>query len=321
MSRAEKKLEVTVVPEAANQRLDKYLAQLPEVPSRSYAEKAISEGLITVNGEQVKRSYKVCAGDRISVVLPPPKEISLEPEPIPLKVLYEDADLIIVDKPRGMVVHPAAGHESRTLVNALLYHADDLSGIGGELRPGIVHRLDKDTTGLLVAAKNDFTHLALSKALKAREIHRWYLALVHGRPKAEEGSIEAPVGRHPVNRKKMAVTAGGRPAFTRYRVLETYGEYSLLQLKLKTGRTHQIRVHLAYIGLPVVADPVYGKGGELGLAGQALHAFRLRLIHPRSGELLDYYTPPPADFQRALGDIGGLSPDYAQLAVDNWGLD
>lgn len=314
-------LRIQVGPEASGLRLDKYLGSLDEIPSRSFAEKAILEGLVTVNGEQVKRKYQVNVGDLINVIIPPPKEIELEPVPMDLDILYEDQDLLIVNKPREMVVHPGAGHNENTLVNALLSHCTDLSGIGGALRPGIVHRLDKDTTGLLVVAKNDFAHLALSHDLKERTIHRWYLAIIKGRPKAESGLIDAPIARHKVNRKKMAVDPLGRSALTYYRVLQSFGKYSLLQLKLRTGRTHQIRVHLASIGLPVVGDATYGKGESAGLAGQALHAFRLRLIHPGTKEVLDYYSPPPSDFQGALYSLGGTPVDYEELALDNWGLD
>lgn len=316
-----RQIEVCVEPGCAGMRLDKFVGSLPDVPSRSFAEKAISKGLVTVNGHPVRPSYRVAASDRVKVIISPPVEIQLIPQEIQLETVYEDKDLLIINKPRGLVVHPGAGHHQETLVNALLYHCSDLSGIGGELRPGIVHRLDKDTTGLLVVAKNDATHLALARALKSRDIHRWYLALTHNQPKAPEGLIDAPIGRHRVNRKKMAVVPQGRPAVTWYRVVKLLPRHALLQLKLQTGRTHQIRVHLAHVGLPVVADPVYGSGLELELAGQALHACRLRLVHPRTQEVLDFFAPLPVDFEQAWQRLGGENIDYSRLAIDNWGLD
>ncbi|NLY56228.1 MAG: RluA family pseudouridine synthase [Firmicutes bacterium] len=314
------RLELSVDEQDAGLRIDRYLSGRA-LPSRSLAEKVISAGLVTVNGAKVKPSYRVSPGDLIVVLIPPPQEVEVRPEPISLDIVYEDGDLLVVNKPRGLVVHPGAGHQNRTLVNALLYHCTDLSGIGGELRPGIVHRLDKDTTGLLVVAKNDFAHAALAAMLKDRQIHRWYLAIVRGAPATGEGLIDAPIGRHRIHRQKMAVHQSGRHAVTKYRVLAHYPGYSLVQLKLRTGRTHQIRVHLHFIGTPVVGDQVYGKGPELGLPGQALHACRLRFNHPRTGATIDCFVPPPADFQQAVQTLAPDGFNYEYLALDNWGLD
>lgn len=314
------RLELVVDEQASGMRIDRYLNGRA-LSSRSLAEKVIAGGLVTVNGSPVKPSYRVSSGDRVVVVMLPPKPVEVKPEAISLDIVYEDSDLLVVNKPRGLVVHPGAGHHSRTLVNALLYHCTDLSGIGGELRPGIVHRLDKDTTGLLVVAKNDFTHTALAAMLKARHIHRWYLAVVRGTPTSSEGLIDAPIGRHRIHRQKMTVHQAGRNAITNFRVLARYPGYSLLQLKLRTGRTHQIRVHLHFIGTPVAGDPVYGKGSELGLTGQALHACRLRFIHPRTGEIVDCFAPPPADFQAVVDTLSADGYNYDNLALDNWGLD
>ncbi|MDI3281180.1 MAG: RluA family pseudouridine synthase [Bacillota bacterium] len=289
--------------EAAGSRLDVFLAAHHLVPSRSAAQRLIEGGRVLVDGAAVRKpSYRLRPGERVEVRLPPPAPVEVVPEEIPLDILYEDEDLVVVNKPRGMPVHPGAGRSSGTLVNALLAHCRDLSGVGGALRPGIVHRLDKDTTGLLVVAKHDAAHLHLARQIKERRVTRIYLALVHGRLPAAEGKIEAPIGRHPVARKKMAVVARrGRAALTYYRVLEEWARFSLLEVKLGTGRTHQIRVHLAYLGHPVAGDPTYGRRrAELGLEGQALHAAVLGFCHPRTGEYVEFSAPPPEDFQRAL---------------------
>jgi 23S rRNA pseudouridine1911/1915/1917 synthase len=291
-----------VRPEEAGLRLDVHLAQNGAGPSRAYIQKLIAGDSVSINGKTSRASQRLAVGDEILLSDPGPSALdSVAPEEIPLSVVYEDRDLLVIDKPRGMVVHPAPGNYRGTLVNALLAHCGDLSGIGGKIRPGIVHRLDKDTTGLLVVAKNDLAHLGLAAQIKARAMTRIYLALIHGAMPAAAGKLEMPIARHPRDRKRMAVVAGGRPAVTFYRVLETLGNYSLLQIKLATGRTHQIRVHFSAIGHPVVEDRTYGRHcGDFVLSGQALHAAELILSHPRTGETMHFQAPPPSDFQEAL---------------------
>lgn len=297
----------TVPPEAAGQRLDVYAAALPGIVSRSMAQRLIEGGELTVDGRSARPSLRLAGGERIAYTVLPPEPAAAEPEAIPLDILYEDADLLVVNKPRGMVVHPAVGNRRGTLVNAVLAHAGELSGIGGVARPGIVHRLDKDTSGVMVIAKNDFAHLGLAAQFKVHSLDRRYLALVKGRLPAVEGTVEGNIGRHPTQRKKMAVVAGGgKPAVTHWRVLEEFPGYTLLEARLETGRTHQIRVHLSHLGHPVAGDPVYGgKAGELGLKGQALHAAVLGFRHPRTGEALSFRTDPPPDFQAALALLRG----------------
>lgn len=273
--------------------------------SRSEVQRLLDEGHVTVTGPKAKQkaSYKVEPGDRITVTIPDPVPLDLVAEAIPLDVVYEDDDLLVINKARGMVVHPAAGHWSGTLVNAVLGHVDDeLEEVGGEMRPGIVHRLDKDTTGLLVVAKTPQAHHSLADQIRERTAKREYLALVHGAPPVDTGTVDAPIGRHPKDRKRMAVTLShGRHAVTHFRVLERYSHYALLQCRLETGRTHQIRVHMAYIGHPVVGDPVYGtRKQHLGMTAQALHARLLSFTHPRTGELLEFTAEPPADMQEAI---------------------
>lgn len=261
---------LTVKEEESGQRIDRYLSGKDIFSSRAFLQKLIKADKVKVNGTPVKASYKLESTDEIEVDYAEPQPLEVQAEDLPLEILYEDGDLIVINKPRGMVVHPAAGNSRGTLVNALLAHCHDLSGIGGVIRPGIVHRLDKDTSGVLVAAKNDRAHLCLAKQLKDHTMIRRYLALVHGRFKEDAGRIDAPIGRHPVQRKKMAVVAGGKPAITHYRVLEELGGYTLVELRLETGRTHQIRVHMRHIGHPVAGDQVYGRGKEpLSLEGQA----------------------------------------------------
>lgn len=298
--------DLTVGVEDRGCRLDTYLAKELDDLSRNRIQQLIVEGRVLLNDIICKdKNFRLQNDDRISISIPPPEEPSAEPEDIQLDVIYEDSDLLVINKPRGMVVHPAPGHSGGTVVNALLNHCSDLSGIGGVMRPGIVHRLDKDTSGLLIVAKNDLAHRALSGQLKARKLRREYFALVHGRVSPKIGRIEAPIARHPQHRKKMAVIEGGRKAVTRYRVIKYYGHYSFLKLNLETGRTHQIRVHLSYLGYPVVGDPIYAKGGkgdlppELKLP-QALHASRLFFSHPRSEKQLEFYAPLPEPFKRAL---------------------
>jgi 23S rRNA pseudouridine1911/1915/1917 synthase len=261
----------------------------------------MDKGLVLVNARQARPSLRLRAGDLIRMTVPPPEEVALVPEAIPLDIVYEDEDLLVVNKPAGLVVHPAVGHHRGTLVNALLDHCSDLSGIGGYLRPGIVHRLDKDTSGLLLVSKSDPAHQGLSAQLKARQIKRKYLALVCGEVRSGQGLIDAPLGRDPKDRKRIAVVAGGRTARTHYRIKERFAGYTLLDVELETGRTHQIRVHLAYAGYPVAGDPVYGpRRNPLCLPGQALHAYRIVFTHPRTDELMAFEAPLPPAFREAL---------------------
>ncbi len=283
-------------------RLDSFLVEKALAPSRTYIQNLIKEGHVTINGKVVKPSYRISPTDLIEVILLEVKELVLEAEPIPLDVIYEDEDIIVINKPRGMVVHPAAGNYFGTLVNALLWHCETLSDMNDKLRPGIVHRLDKDTSGVIVAAKTNMAYISLTEQIKKRSMIRRYIALIHGRLKTERGTIKAPIGRHPVNRKKMAVVKeGGREGITHFEVLEIFRGYSLIRVTLETGRTHQIRVHLLHIGHAVAGDPIYGgRAGELGLAGQALHAELLRFHHPRSGEILEFCAPMPLDMIEAI---------------------
>lgn len=315
-----------VVGELSGTRLDVALAGLLPDSSRSEVKRLVElteEAGVWVNERREKVSYKLRAGDQIRVLRPSAREVPLLPEAIPLEIVFEDTDLLVINKPKGMVVHPAPGAESGTLVNAVLAHVSDLSGIGGERRPGIVHRLDKDTSGLIMVAKNDFTHRALQAQIQARTAERRYLALLWGVPKFQHATIDAPIGRHPVERKRMAVLTEGRhttrPAKTELFVQKTYsGVFTLVEAKLHTGRTHQIRVHAAYTGFPVVGDPVYGGVRKLPasafsskkqppilaalerLEGQALHAWSLAFDHPRSGERLHFTAPPPKNFQELM---------------------
>ncbi len=285
-------------------RLDSFIAGETEL-SRTQAQRMIHEGEILLNGKAVKPNAMTQLGDLVDITYPDPVETDVLPENIPLDILYEDKDLLVINKPQGMVVHPSAGHENGTLVNALLYHIHDLSGIGGELRPGIVHRIDKMTSGLLVVAKNDAAHRALSDQFRDHSAHRSYAALVDGNLREDSGTIDAPLARHPVDRKRMAIVAGGREAVTHWHVAARYGQYTLLQIELETGRTHQIRVHLASIQHPVTGDDVYGREKRpFGLSGQALHGYRLVLKHPVTGEKMVFYAPLPDYFITALQKAG-----------------
>ena len=287
-----------IIKEAGN-RLDKALADLTEL-SRSQANEAIKAGTVLVNGKSAKAKYAVIEGDVITYELPEEEVLEYKAEDIPLDIIYEDADVAVVNKPQGMVVHPSAGHTSGTLVNALMYHVKDLSSINGGVRPGIVHRIDKDTSGLLMIAKNDKAHNALAAELKDKKSLRKYVAIVHGNLPNDRGVIEAPIGRSDKDRKKQAVTAKGKPAVTRFTVLERFGNYTLVELQLETGRTHQIRVHMAYIGHPVAGDPLYGPRKTLKGHGQFLHAKTLGFTHPTTGELVEFTAEEPAIFKETL---------------------
>ena len=292
-------MELKIDAAAAGLRLDKAVADLTEL-SRGLANEQIKNGQILVNGEAKKAKYAVKEGDVISYEVPEPEVVEYVPEDIPLEIVYQDEDVAVINKPQGMVVHPSAGHTSGTLVNALMYHIKDLSGINGVLRPGIVHRIDKDTSGLLMIAKNDQAHLALADELKDKKSLRKYWAIVHGNLPNDRGVIEAPIGRSEKDRKKQAVTAKGKPALTRFQVLERFGDYTLVELQLETGRTHQIRVHMAYIGHPVAGDEVYGPRKTLKGHGQFLHARTLGFTHPRTGEVLEFTAEAPAIFLETL---------------------
>ena len=292
-------MELKIDAAAAGLRLDKAVADLTEL-SRGLANEQIKNGQILVNGEAKKAKYAVKEGDVISYEVPEPEVVEYVAENLPLEIVYQDEDVAVVNKPQGMVVHPSAGHTSGTLVNALMYHIKDLSGINGVLRPGIVHRIDKDTSGLLMIAKNDQAHLALADELKDKKSLRKYWAIVHGNLPNDRGVIEAPIGRSEKDRKKQAVTAKGKPALTRFQVLERFGDYTLVELQLETGRTHQIRVHMAYIGHPVAGDEVYGPRKTLKGHGQFLHARTLGFTHPRTGEVLEFTAEAPAIFLETL---------------------
>ena len=293
----------TVSPEEAGQRIDVLASGQVEDLTRSGVQKLLSDGHVIVNGKPVGKAYRVAAGDNIEISIPAPTPIAAKAQDIPLSILYEDDDLLVVDKPKGMVVHPAPGNPDGTLVNALLYHCgDSLSGINGEVRPGIVHRIDKDTSGLLVVAKNDAAHVALQEQIQAHSFTREYRAVVHGNVKEDTGTIDAPIGRNPKDRKKMAVTTQhSREAVTHFEVLERFGNYTYLKCRLETGRTHQIRVHMAYKGHPVAGDPVYGPSNTpKSLGGQCLHAGLIGFIHPRTGEYMEFSSELPESFTKFL---------------------
>ena len=291
--------------ESKNQRLDAFLASSLDSLTRSQATRLIESGEVAVNGRAVGKSYKLAGGEDIAVTLPEPEPVEAVPQDIPLDVVYEDADVIVVNKPSGMVVHPAPGHPDGTLVNALLYHcAGTLSGIGGALRPGIVHRIDRDTSGLIIAAKNDAAHQYLSAQLADHTLARTYECIVVGALREDRGTVDAPIARHPTDRKRMAVVAGGREAVTHWEVIARYPGYTHVRCRLETGRTHQIRVHMAYIGHPILGDTVYGAKKEVpGLTGQCLHAVGLRFLHPRTHEVVELFCPLPEEFTRMLQKI------------------
>ncbi len=291
--------------ESKNQRLDAFLASSLDGLTRSQATRLIESGEVAVDGRAVSKSYKLAGGEDIAVTLPEPEPVEAVPQDIPLDVVYEDADVIVVNKPSGMVVHPAPGHPDGTLVNALLYHcAGTLSGVGGALRPGIVHRIDRDTSGLIIAAKNDAAHQYLSAQLADHTLARTYECIVVGKLREDRGTVDAPIARHPTDRKRMAVVAGGREAVTHWEVIARYPGYTHVRCRLETGRTHQIRVHMAYIGHPILGDTVYGAKKDVpGLTGQCLHAVGLRFLHPRTHEVVELSCPLPEEFTRMLQKI------------------
>ena len=298
---------IQISAEESGERIDALLARIFPELSRSMIQRCMEQGAVTLNGRPAKKNARAAEGDLVDFVLPETEELPLTPQDIPLDVLYEDGDLIVVNKPRGLMVHPAPGHPDGTLVNALLYHCgDSLSGVGGAKRPGIVHRIDKDTSGLLVAAKNDFAHQGLSAQLADHSLYRVYEAVACGGFRESSGTVDRPVGRHPTDRKRMAVTEkNSKPAVTHWEVLAAYKGYSHIRCRLETGRTHQIRVHMASLGHPLLGDGLYGaKCPDKGLEGQCLHARQLRLIHPRSGAELTLESPLPDYFMDVLARLG-----------------
>ncbi|MCV3114257.1 RluA family pseudouridine synthase [Enterococcus hirae] len=281
-------------------RIDKVLTGLFNDYSRSQIQLWLKDGAVSVNGQVVKANYKVKKNDEIVIAVPEPETLSIEAEDIPLEIVYEDEAVAVVNKPQGMVVHPSAGHPNGTMVNALMYHVKDLSSINGVIRPGIVHRIDKDTSGLLMVAKNDLAHESLAKQLKDKTSLRKYVALVHGVIPHEKGTINAPIGRSKVNRKMQAVREDGKPAVTHFNVLERFNDFTLVELTLETGRTHQIRVHMKYIGYPLAGDPVYGPSKTLKVNGQFLHAKLLGFTHPITGQKMVFEAPLPTIFEKTL---------------------
>ncbi len=309
MSRVNEEKILKISPEYAGQRLDRVLDRLLEEYTRSHLQKLIEEGCVFIDGRGVKASYKVKAGEEISLTLPDLKEPDILAEEIPLSIVYEDEDMLVVEKPQGMVVHPATGNYTGTLVNALLAHCgDSLSGINGEKRPGILHRIDKDTSGLLLVAKNDMAHQSLAMQIKEHSLTRAYQALVHGGFREDSGRINLPIGRHHTDRKKMAVTyRNSKEAVTNFTVLERFGAYTLVECRLETGRTHQIRVHMSHQGHPVVGDPVYGvKKENFSLNGQLLHAWKVGFVHPRTGDYLEFESALPEYFEKILKRLRNL---------------
>ncbi|HWQ77075.1 MAG TPA: RluA family pseudouridine synthase [Syntrophomonas sp.] len=297
-------VDLQVTEEMEGERLDVFISDSMEELSRSTVQNLIKTGRVQVDGSSSKSSYRVKTGDTVRVEVPQLQPIALAPQDLYLPIIYQDQDLVVVDKPKGMVVHPAHGNWDGTMVNALLYHIKDLSGINGELRPGIVHRLDKDTSGVMVVAKNDRAHQCLAEQIRVHSINREYIALVHGVIKEDRGRIDAPIGRSPADRKKMAVVRDGREAVSDYEVLKRYPNYTLVKVKLLTGRTHQIRVHFAYIKHAVVGDPLYSSARKhFNLDSQALHARLLGFDHPRSGEYMEFESPLPPYFQAILAQL------------------
>ncbi|ALQ69471.1 RluA family pseudouridine synthase [Bacillus cereus] len=293
-------VQVTVAEEQKNERIDKFVAEINSEWSRSQVQQWIKDDVVTVNGKSVKVNYKVKENDEITVTIPEPEALDIQAEDMNLEIYYEDADVLVVNKPRGMVVHPAPGHTSGTLVNGLMHHCTDLSGINGVMRPGIVHRIDKDTSGLLMVAKNDMAHESLVNQLVAKTVTRRYKAIVHGVIPHDKGTIDAPIGRDKKERQSMTVDENGKNAVTHFQVLERFKDFTLVECRLETGRTHQIRVHMKYIGYPLAGDPKYGPKKTLDMNGQALHAGILGFDHPRTGEYIQFEAPIPEVFEDAL---------------------
>ncbi len=301
-----KEIKITVEDIEEPTRIDLYLSRELNDISRSYVQKLIKKGNVKVNNSVIdSKKLKIDEEDEIEIIIPEPEKLKLKPQNIPIEILYEDEDVLVVNKPQGMVVHPAPGHYSGTLVNALLYHCKNLSSINGIIRPGIVHRIDKDTSGVLMIAKNNKSHNFLADQLRDHTVKRIYMALVHGNIKEESGTVDAPIGRHPVNRLKRAVIENNsKKAVTHFKVVERYSNYTLVELQLETGRTHQIRVHMSYIGYPLVGDPLYGiKREKFNLNGQALHAKILGFVHPSTFKFMEFDTPLPEYFQGLLRKI------------------
>lgn len=296
-----------VMEEQEGERLDKYLSMIYPDTSRSFFQKLIKNNGVLVNQKSEKANYRINFEDVVTIYFPDAVETTIEPEDIPLDILYEDEDLLIVNKPKGMVVHPSAGHYSGTLVNAIMYHCQDsLSGINGEIRPGIVHRIDMDTTGSLIVCKNDASHVNIAEQIKVHSVNRIYEGIVFGNVKEDEGTIEGSIGRHPIERKKMAINEkNGKPAITHYKVLERFGNYTYMQFKLETGRTHQIRVHMSSIGHPLLGDSLYasGKSAFKNLLGQTLHAKTIGFTHPTTGEYMEFHAPLPEYFEKLLSQL------------------
>ncbi|TQR26206.1 RluA family pseudouridine synthase [Bacillus safensis] len=297
-------VNIAVSEEQTSERLDKFLSTTEPEWSRTQVQQWVKDGLIEVNGKQVKANYKVQAGDQIKVDIPDPEELDVEAEPMDLDIYYEDADVLVVNKPRGMVVHPAPGHVSGTLVNGLMAHCKDLSGINGVMRPGIVHRIDKDTSGLLMVAKNDMAHESLVNQLVAKTVTRKYTAVVHGIIQHDTGTIDAPIGRDKKDRQSMTVTKeNAKQAVTHFDVIERFKDFTVVECRLETGRTHQIRVHMKYIGYPLAGDPKYGPRKTVDFNGQLLHAGVLGFDHPRTGEYIEFSAPIPADMQDFIDSL------------------
>lgn len=293
-----------ITAEQKGQRLDKVLGALQEEWSRGQIQTFIDEGHLLVNGEKVKKTYKLKENDEIVVNPPEPESLEILAEDLNLEIVYEDADVLVVNKPKGMVVHPAPGHTTGTLVNGLMHQVTDLSGINGVMRPGIVHRIDKDTSGLLMVAKNDLAHESLVQQLVDKSVTRRYIALVHGHIPHDKGTIDAPIGRDKKDRQKMGVVDEGKHAVTHFQVIGRFGvDYTLVQCRLETGRTHQIRVHMNYIGYPLVGDPKYGPKKTMDIGGQALHAGVLGFVHPRTNEYLEFEAPMPQEFDALLNEL------------------
>lgn len=299
-----------VLQEQEGERLDKYLSTLYPQLSRSFFQKLIKDESCTVNGKAQKSNYRMCEGDLVKLSFPDAKETAIHPEDIPLDILYEDDDVLIINKPKGMVVHPSAGHGSGTLVNAIMYHCkDSLSGINGDIRPGIVHRIDMDTTGSLIVCKNDESHIQIAEQIKQHSVNRIYVGIVCGNMTEDSGTVEGAIGRHPKDRKRMAINErNGKPAVTHYQVLERFGRYTYMQFRLETGRTHQIRVHMASIGHPLLGDELYsaGKSPFKHLEGQCLHAQTIGFIHPRTGGYMEFSAPLPDYFKKLLTQLKTL---------------